>query len=202
MDNISFKVEGLDKMIAALDKMAEKVEKQVVLEFNAAALNIQSNAKKNAPVNIGNLRNSIQLVANQENNVLSYTVGTNVSYAPYVEFGTPGTESKANLKIPSGYEDFAMQFKGKSQGKFIDMVKALAEWVTKKGITGTYSVKTQRRTGNKNKNAKQDMSAAYAIAISILRKGLRAQPFLIPAFESEKGKLKTKIKEAIQNAKS
>lgn len=197
MDSISFKVEGLDKMIAALDKMADKVEKQVVLEFNAAALNIQSNAKKNAPVNIGNLRNSIQLVASQENNVLTYTVGTNVSYAPYIEFGTGG-----KVSVPNGYADFAMQFKGKKGGKFMDMVKALAEWVKRKGIIGTYSVKTQRRTGNRDKNAKQDMSVAYAIAITILRNGLRPQPFLIPAFESEKGKLKTKIKEAIQNAKS
>jgi hypothetical protein len=49
---------------------------------------------------------------------------------------------------------------------------------------------------------KQNMSTAYAIAISILRKGLRPQPFLIPAFEAEKPKLISKIQNVIKNAKS
>jgi len=201
MDGIKFRVDGLDKMISSLGKMSEKIEKQVVLEFNASALKIESDAKKNAPTNLGTLKNSIHLTSDLSNNKLVYTVGTNVSYAPYIEFGTPGTSSKANLKIPSGYESFASQFKGKSQGKFKDMLMALTEWVAKKGITGTYSVKTQRRTGSKAVKNSQNMSAAYAIAISILRKGVRAQPFLIPAFEAEKPKLKSKIKDIIRNAK-
>jgi HK97 gp10 family phage protein len=202
MDGITFRVEGLDKMIAALGKMSKKVEAQVVQEFNASALKIQSDAKKNVPVNLGTLRNSIQLTSATNGNKIIYTVGTSVSYAPYIEFGTPGTQSKENLKIPAGYEDFAMQFKGKSQGKFKDMVLALAEWVTKQGIVASYSIKTQRRTGNKKNNAKKDLSAAWAIAISIIRKGVRAHPYLIPAFEAEKINLRKKIKDIIRNAKS
>ena len=202
MDGITFRVEGLDKMIAALGKMSKKVEAQVVQEFNASALKIQSDAKKNVPVNLGTLRNSIQLTSATNGNKIIYTVGTSVSYAPYIEFGTPGTQSKENLKIPAGYEDFAMQFKGKSKGKFKDMVLALAEWVTKQGIVASYSIKTQRRTGNKKNNAKKDLSAAWAIAISIIRKGVRAHPYLIPAFEAEKINLRKKIKDIIRNAKS
>jgi hypothetical protein len=38
------------------------------------------------------------------------------------------------------------------------------------------------------------------IALSILRKGLRPQPFLIPAFEQEKPKLKLRIEKIIKNA--
>ena len=52
------------------------------------------------------------------------------------------------------------------------MVEALTLWVKRKGIGG----------GN-------DKSIAYAIAVSILRKGMRPQPFLIPAFEMEKPKM-------------
>ena len=37
-----------------------------------------------------------------------YTVGSRLKYAPYVEFGTGGT-----VNVPAGYEDFAIQFKGK-----------------------------------------------------------------------------------------
>jgi hypothetical protein len=65
------------------------------------------------------------------------------------------------------------------------MVEALTLWVRRKGIGG----------GN-------DKSIAYAIAISILKKGMRPQPFLIPSFETEKPKMINNIKKAIENVKS
>jgi hypothetical protein len=65
------------------------------------------------------------------------------------------------------------------------MVEALTLWVKAKGIG----------------NGKNQKGLAYIIALSILRKGLRPQPFLIPAYEQEIPKLKTNIKR-ILNAKS
>lgn len=198
MDSVTFRVEGIDKMIASLGKMAKKIEVEIAEEVNASALKIQSDAKKNAPLNLGTLRNSIQLVSTLNNKRLTYTVGTNVPYAPYIEFGTGG-----KVSIPSGYADFAGQFRGKKGGAtFKEMLKAIADWVSKKGLAGTYSVKTQRRTGSKSNRSSQDMKVAYAIAISILKKGLRPQPFLLPAYEAEKPKLRTKIKDILKNAKS
>jgi HK97 gp10 family phage protein len=203
MDSVTFRVDGLDQMIAALGKISKKIEVEVANEVNASALKIQSNAKKNAPINFGTLRQSIQLVSNLKDKRLTYTIGSQLPYAPYVEFGTSGTgKFKGNLKIPSGYEEFAAQFKGKSGGTFRQMVEALMLWVKAQGITGTYSVKTQKRLGSKSKRTSQDKSAAYAIAISILKKGLRAQPYLIPAFEAEKPILRSNIKKVIQNVKS
>jgi HK97 gp10 family phage protein len=180
MDSVTFKVEGLDQMIAALGKISQKIEKEVIGEFAASAIKIQSDAKKNAPVNLGKLRQSIYLESDIKGKTLKYIVGSSMSYAPYIEFGTGG-----KVSIPSGYGTFAGQFKGKSGGKFMDLLKALTEWVNKKGIGG-----------GKNK------SVAYAIALSILRKGIRPQPFLLPAFENEKKNLKKRIKDIINNAKS
>ena len=60
------------------------------------------------------------------------------------------------------------------------MVDALALWVKRKGIGGG-----------------KDKSIAYAIAISILRKGLRPQPFLIPSYETEKPKLIQRLKKLL-----
>jgi HK97 gp10 family phage protein len=197
MDGITFRVEGLDKLIASLGKMSKKVEDEISMQVAASALKIESEAKKNVPVNLGTLRNSIHLSSELTGKKTSYSVSTPVSYAPYIEFGTGG-----KVSIPSGYSSFASGFKGKTKGKFRDMVLALAEWVAKKGIAGTYSVKTQRRTGSKSAKNSQDMKVAYAIAISILRKGLRPQPYLIPAFEAEKINLLKKIKDIITNAKS
>ena len=202
MATITIDIKNVDKVLSDFKNLDEKIAKGLKDVINESALKIQSDAKRNAPVNLGNLRGTIYLKEFANNDGFVYSVGSSATYAPYIEFGTPGTQSKANLKIPSGYEEFASQFKGKSQGKFKDMLMALTEWVSKKGITGTYSVKTQRRTGSKSTQNKQNLSAAYVIAISILRKGLRAQPFLIPAFETEKPKLISKIENVIKNAKS
>lgn len=198
MASITVDIKGMDKVLSDFKSLDKKIATGLKDVVNESALKIQSDAKKLAPVNLGNLRNSVYLNEFAENGGFVYSVGAAASYAPYVEFGTGG-----KVAIPNGYADYALQFKGnKSGGKFIDMVKALAEWVSKKGISGTYSVKTQRRTGSKSTQNRQNMSVAYAIAISILRKGLRAQPFLIPAFEQEKPKLIKKIKDVINNAKS
>lgn len=198
MAAITIDITGINETLANFKKLESNVKAGIKNEVSASITNIYSDAKKLAPVNLGTLRGSIfKEEVSKSENVFMFTVGAKASYAPYVEFGTGG-----KVSVPSGYADYAMQFKGKTGGKFIDMVKALAEWVSKKGITGTYSVKTQRRTGSKSTQNTQNMSMAYVIALSILKKGLRPQPFLIPAFETEKPKLITKIQNVIKNAKS
>lgn len=200
MDSITFDITGIDKLLEQFKKLDANIAKGVKDEVNASAIKIQSDAKRLAPVNLGTLRNNIYLKDTSNNNSFVYTVGVDnakAPYAPYIEFGTGG-----KVSIPSGYAEYAAKFKGRKGGKFIEMVKALAQWVEAKGITGTYSVKTQRRTGNKSNQQKQNIAAAYAIAISILRKGLRPQPFLIPSYEQEKPKLISNIKKVIKDAKS
>ena len=199
-DRIYLKINGIDAILEKLSSMSVKIQEDVVNELNASALKIQSDAKRDVPINMGTLRNSIQLTERRENTALIYEVGSKLNYAPYMEFGTGG-----KVTIPSGYNDFANQFKGSQGGKggtFKDLLLALIDWVNKKGIAGTYSTKTQRRTGGKSLQSTQNKSLAYAIAISILRKGLRPQPYLIPAFETEKPKLIKKIKEITENVKS
>jgi HK97 gp10 family phage protein len=107
-DNISFKIEGLDALIKRLGKLAPEIAKEVAMEVNASALAIQSKARRDVVVDNGILRNSIQLKEVNTGDKIMYTVGSRLKYAPYVEFGTGGTVS-----VPAGYEDFAIQFKGK-----------------------------------------------------------------------------------------
>jgi len=199
-DRIYFSINGINEVIKDLKMMSEGINNKVVGELHSSALRIQSEAKKKVPVNMGTLRNSIQLTENINKGTLVYEIGSKLNYAPYMEFGTGG-----KVSIPSGYNDFAGQFKGKSTGgnnTFKDLLLAIAKWVQSKGIVGNYSVKTQRRLGSKSAKNTQNMSAAYAIAINILRKGLKPQPYLIPAYEAELPKLKKKINEITQNVKS
>ena len=107
-NNISFKIEGLDALIKKMGKLTPKIAKEVALEVNASALAIQSKARRAVPVDRGVLRNSIQLKEINKGDKIMYTVGSPLKYAPYIEFGTGGLVS-----VPAGYEDFAMQFKGK-----------------------------------------------------------------------------------------
>ena len=195
MAGIFFNVTEFDEAIIKLESLTQKLKNQIIDETNASALKIQSEAKKAAPANFGTLRGSIHLKEEGGIDKKVYIVGSDLSYAPYVEFGTGG---KVNTQ---GYNEFANTFRGKTGGTFQDMLKALVLWVKRKGITGTYSIKTQRRTGSRKVQSKENDSAAYAIALSILRKGLRPQPYLIPAYETEVSLLKDRIKNIV-NAQS
>jgi HK97 gp10 family phage protein len=107
-DQISFRIEGLEALIKRIGKLAPEIAKEVAMEVNASALAIQSKARRDVVVDNGILRNSIQLKEINTGDKIMYTVGSRLRYAPYVEFGTGGTVS-----VPAGYEDFAIQFKGK-----------------------------------------------------------------------------------------
>jgi HK97 gp10 family phage protein len=180
MAGFTFDIGNLSDVLNKLDTLDAKVQQEVKDEISASALNIQSGAKRLAPVNFGQLRNSIYLKEQKVEKGIVFTVGAKASYAPYVEFGTGG-----KVSIPSGFEELASGFKGKKAGTFKDMVQALTLWVRRKGIGGG-----------------KDKSIAYAIAISILRKGIQPQPFLIPAFETEKPKLIKNILNVLKNVKS
>jgi hypothetical protein len=195
MAGIFFNVTNFDETLVKLENLTQKLKNDIIDETNASALKIQSESKKNAPANFGTLRGSIYLKESGGIDKKVFTVGSDLLYAPYVEFGTGG---KVNTE---GYNEFANTFRGKTGGTFQEMLKALVLWVKRKGIVGTYSIKTQKRTGTRKAQKSQNDSAAYAIALSILRKGLRPQPYLIPAYETEVSLLKDRIKNII-NAKS
>jgi len=180
MDGFTFDISGISEVLKKFDTLDANIQVAVKNEVNASALNIQSGAKRLAPVNFGQLRNSIYLKEKKVLNGFVFSVGSTAKYAPYVEFGTGG-----KVSIPKGFEELASGFKGKKAGTFRDMVEALTLWVKRKGIGG----------------AKEE-SIAYAIAISILRRGISPQPFLIPSFEAEKPKLINNIKKVLDNVKS
>jgi len=156
---------GMKELEGKLNKLSTALKEDVGNEINASALKIENQAKRLAPVNLGQLRGSINT---DRINELTYSIAANASYAPYVEFGTG-----PQISVPADFASYSQQFKGKSGGKFKDMVEALTLWVKRKGVG----------------NGKNDKGLAYVIALSILKKGMRPQPFLIPAYEMEKPKL-------------
>ena len=81
---------GADRLIAKCRKLSSKQVDDIVLKAvrNASKRVIQADAKKLAPVNNGELRNSIKTRVKVENGKAVGEVFTNLHYAPYVEFGT------------------------------------------------------------------------------------------------------------------
>ena len=167
---IAFKVNNkeIKKAIDKIKKMEKSVVTKTDTKIEKAARKIEGSAKSRVPVYMGRLRSSIDVRGKN----LKREVFTPVYYAPYVEFGT-----KAKADIPAGLESYAMQFKGNKGGDFNSLLKNIEGWVKSKGIPD---------------------EAAFHIAISIARYGVRAQPFLFPAFFREQPKLLNDLKKMLR----
>ena len=163
---------GMKELEGKLNKLTTALKVDVSDEINASALKIENQAKRLAPVNFGQLRNSIALTKDGE---LTYSVAANASYSAYVEFGT-GTK----VQIPAGFESLAAKYRGKGGGTFDQLLENIKDWCRRKGI---------------------DEKLAYPIAVSIVRTGIKPQPYFIPAYLQnipiyEKRLLKTLEREA------
>jgi HK97 gp10 family phage protein len=182
-------ISGIPNLEKRLKAVETKLINDLAEELSATSFTIEKKAKRLAPVNMGTLKQSIHATSM---NKLTHFVDVGVSYGAYVEFGTGG-----KVSIPAGYEQYAATFKGKKGGSLEDMIQALTLWVKRKGLAGTYSVKSQRRLGGKSTQTSQDEKLARFLAIKILKNGISAQPFLIPAFEEEKPKLIQRLKKLL-----
>ncbi len=86
--SVSVHIEGGDALAARLGIELRKIEKAVADGVNETALNVQTAAKRNAPVDTGRLRSSIGMdqVATNANPVA--IVAAHTDYAEHVEYGT------------------------------------------------------------------------------------------------------------------
>ena len=101
---------GIDKLIGELKNYSEKVYINIDNAMQESARNVQRQAIMDAPSDMSTLRRSIQVKPLKEETWSGYEIFSLLPYAPYVEFGT-GTR----VTIPTGYEEYAMQFKGQKE---------------------------------------------------------------------------------------
>lgn len=129
---------------------------------------IRNIALRNVPVNEGFLKNSISVNRIKE----GYEVGVQSNYAAFVEFGT-----KSGFHVDSEFANYAAQFKGQ-KGTGGDMYQSILDWVRLKNIKFART-RTERKQRQAYLTPEQ---TAFIIMNSILRKGIEAQPYLLPAF--------------------
>lgn len=191
MSTISLTIKNLEAVREEIKAYPQQVDRIINNEFKAFGQGTENEAKRLAPVNEGTLRESISATTSDK----QVAIAVNVDYAAYLEFGTKGFAQSYVAGLPSDWQEFAAQYRGQGGGSFQEMLMRITMWVHSKGlgsgyqapigITGTYSVKTRKRTGSKSTQESQDKSAAYLIARKILIKGIPAQPYLFPAYEKE-----------------
>jgi len=170
---MTVKVDNIDQAVKQLTKYADKVQEKTIDTINQTMLETRNGAVRSAPVNFGQLRASLTLTKMSKTAMVS-EVYSNVDYAPFVEFGT-----KSKTSIPPELREYASQFIGLRTGGFDKLLADIRDWCKKKGI---------------------EESAAYPIALKIAREGVKAQPFLFPAFEKERADLIPKLERLLKDA--
>lgn len=167
----TFQIKGLKELQNKFNKLPSRIKQEVGEELVSGVRIITQDAKRAAPKNLGALGQSIGFAGSG----LSYEISVAVKYGHIIEFG-----SGKRTQIPSELTTYASQFRGMpSGGKWDDFIKQLKIWVKRKGIGASYSVKSRR----KNRQTDQEIEQiAILIARSILKNGIKPQPFLFPAF--------------------
>ena len=184
----SVKITGLKAVQVLIEKTAKDLSKNADAIISSNVDIMVANAKKDAPVDMGLLKGGI---TKQKNGNADYTMTSNASYSPYIEFGTKGRYQP----IP-GVD--ASEFKGKGGKKggkgFYDSILA---WVKRKKIAGVYSVKTKKRVGSAIEKQIEDEQTAWAIYLSIIRHGVKPHPFFFKQKEEREPAIIRQIEQSI-----
>lgn len=165
---VTVNVTGVQKLIADLQAISVEGERMANAVVGVIADKITAAQKISAPADLGTIRNNL---GNIQLAPALREIFSNAPESPYQEFGTG-----PQVNIPAEWSEAAAEFQGTGGGSWADFILALTDWVKRHGLTGVYSVKTQRRN-NRLSNTDADQQAAWAIARSILKRGLAPQPF-------------------------
>ena len=105
-------IEGMDELLATLSALGGDIKKSAKKGLERGAKKIQKNAKLLAPVDTGQLCNSIKTKAETTPDGVEAKVYTNVEHAPFAEFGTGQRGSESNIDRPEG-----ISYKGDWKGQ-------------------------------------------------------------------------------------
>lgn len=87
---LDLKIKGLQAMVDRMD-FQQPLEETLGKFIRTAGETVAGSARSKAPVDVGTLRASINAQYQADNGVYKSVIGTNVHYAPFMEYGT-GTQ--------------------------------------------------------------------------------------------------------------
>jgi len=100
-----FEILGLSQVLGKFDQIERQLIRETGDAVQETVLEVAYNAKRDAPVDLGTLRQSINTEYSSTN--LEGTISANAKHAPFIEFGTGGL-----VEVPEGFEEMAIGFKG------------------------------------------------------------------------------------------
>jgi len=159
---------GVNELKDKFDTTDENTRAKMAAIIRTHSLAIQNDAKILAPVDMGLLRASIK--ARYYKNGLVSEIGTDTGYALFVEFGTGPAGRRGH---PDGGPVPASYVHG-SGGK-MPPIDLILEWMKRKGI---------RPKGKQTPGSLR--SLAFLIARKIGKHGMKARPFMFPAYEKNR----------------
>lgn len=110
MTKVKLQVKGAAEVARALTEI-DKATNGLIDEITFVnAQELATNAKRYAPIKTGKLRQSIQVTRLGPRR---YSVGTNVRYAAYQEFGTGRYASQTVPQLPRSWQNLARKYKGR-----------------------------------------------------------------------------------------
>lgn len=104
---LNAKIVGVNKLLSKFKGFEREGVARVEAITKLTAHDIEADAKKFAPVDMGKLRQGIKA---EELNPLSYRILAAEVYSAFQEFGTGGL-----VDVPKGWEALAIQFKGEGK---------------------------------------------------------------------------------------
>lgn len=182
MAKVTVNLVGFKQLETKLKNLPASLSKQIDAEIGDSVMEMEELAVRDAPVDQGILRSEI---SHKRESELNWSLISQAFHSPFIEFGTKGNYTP----IP-GTEEIAAKFKGlKSEGGLDQFLLSLIDWVNRKNIAGTYSVKTKRRTGSKSQRFLENYDVAFRIMLSILKKGIKPHPFFFKQLNVVRPKL-------------
>jgi HK97 gp10 family phage protein len=206
----TMEVKGLDAAIKRIDAIGrgvkQKADKAMLAFANDVVRDAKATLQRSGTSNNGQLANSIHSAKTGEMRV-TITVGKH--YGAFIEFGTRKYAQRYVATLPQDWQAFAAKFKGGGQGTFDELVLAIYQWVRDRQIMPKQRQYEQgdsygpggklRKARKKKKSDKetQQQQLAYAIAVKIVRHGIRAQPYLYPNIKKHQPALQKLLRNLI-----
>jgi hypothetical protein len=177
---VTLKINGLKEYQAQIKALPAALEKRGNAIIQNNLLEMARNAKADAPVDMGRLKNAISV---KQNKPLDWSLVCQAAYAVYIEFGTKGRYQPIPGVDPSEFKGAGGTEGGKG---FYD---SILEWVQRNHIVGTFNVATKRREGSKLDKQIEDEQTAFAIYLSIIRHGIKPHPFFFKQGPRQEAKI-------------
>jgi HK97 gp10 family phage protein len=186
----SIEIKGLEGLKKKLGSIPQSVITEVDSDMSVIANEFVDRAVADAPNDRGQIKNFITA---KKEGVMNYEVVSAAPYSAYMEFGT-----KSRFRAIPGID--SSKFKGKGRGDYYDFLKAILEWVERKGIASRFSVQTRKKLKHTKADNERILQTAEAIAFSIIRKGVNPHPFFFKQLTIAKADAKRSFKESVKKA--